>query len=139
MDKIIVERRSGGVLRVHRRPLDHRSIAVRATRYDPRLMRVRRVEAPLLERRGFKPMDNSLSYWQGSYRGYPVAIYFPPAYPAVPFVFRWLRVPPGFPNLRGDGICVEALSDSKLWTHDTSVDTFFEALESHPYFSGVTR
>lgn len=104
--------------------------------FNLRMRRIKMVEEPLLKKRGFDPLDRKLSTWSGFYKGYRVQIFFPDDYPAVPFSWFWEDIPEGFPHIIDNQLCVEVLLNSEAWVPDITVETIFEALDSHWYFRG---
>lgn len=118
------------------RKKNRKTIQVNITNYDPRIIRIRNREEPSLTNRGFRPTDDNLTTWTGRFKGYPVRIYFPYDYPAVPFKWYWQKIPSGFHNVINNELCVQALLNNSKWTPDLTVETIFESLESHRYFRG---
>jgi len=103
--------------------------------FDLRLPRIKMLEEPFLRKKGFRPVDEQLTVWVGQYKGYGVQIVFPHDYPAVPFAWYWEWNPPGFPHVvEGNRLCIEALLYYEKWAPDMTVETIFEALDSHWYF-----
>ena len=112
-------------------------LQIEDTTFDPHVFRIRQIEAPVLQERNFVPVDGSLDKWEGKYKGHECTIYFPPLYPVQPLEFYWKRVPRGFHNVvEVNRLCSEQLLYDRRWTPDTTVETIFEALDTHPYFAG---
>lgn len=109
-------------------------LLVNAQNFDPRIARIKGLEAPILQERGFRPTDDYMASWKGRYEGHPVQIYFPSEYPAVPFQWHWGQVPSGFEHVVGSKLCIEALLDNNAWTPELTVETVFEGLDSNSYF-----
>ena len=138
MDKIVVELRKREILRVSKKtttmisePLKNEDAAS-----DPHVLRIERIDAPVLRNRGFVPVNGSMDQWEGKFRRYRCTIYFPPLYPAHPFEFYWKRTPRGFHNVvEKNRLCVEALLDDEKWSPAITVETILEALETHEYFT----
>jgi len=134
MSQIVVVKRSVTQPVKVTRIQNRRPIEVSITNYDPRLARIKQKEEPALKDRGFRPVDNSLTTWTGSYKGHRVQILFPQDYPAVPLQWFWEKVPSGFLNVIDNQLCIEALLNKEKWAPDITVETIFDELDSHPYF-----
>jgi ubiquitin-protein ligase len=51
--------------------------------------------------------------------------------------FYWKRTPPGFHDVVDENrLCTEQLLYDEEWTPDITVETIFEALDTHKYFAG---
>ena len=102
--------------------------------------RISDVEAPVLKTRGFNPKNtNRPTTWKGRYKGYSVEVRFPPQYPALPFEWVWLELPPNFPNVvrnkNGEPIlCIDRILDKAKWNPAIGVRGVLEMLDDHPYF-----
>lgn len=134
MSEIVVVKR-GSIQQVRVTKIKkRRPIEVSITNYDPRLARIKQKEEPTLRERKFKPIDNSLTTWTGSYKGHRTQIVFPQDYPAVPLQWYWDKAPSGFINVVDNQLCIEALLNKEKWAPDITVETIFDELDSHPYF-----
>jgi hypothetical protein len=111
-----------------------KTLRIEISNFDPRKIRIEKLEAPVLQERGFKSIDETMTTWRGKYKGYPAQIVFSSEYPAVPFQWYWDEVPNGFGNVIDNQLCIEALLDNNAWTPEMTVETVFEGLDSHPYF-----